>query len=439
MRTPVIFSSLLFLGACAVPVYMAGHTDDRAEVVVGTAMIDPMTGGGPAQMVGERSGLRCSGTVVNTQGADGVVYSRAKGTLHCDDGRVLSADMIQTTATGGSGVGHDEYGNTAKFEWDMNKGRIDAVAEQSRRVVQASGMGIDHILRHEPRTASAAPARKTPPPPPPKPASVSQAAASDVLNFPYPRAEVRPDDIAVVIGNRDYRRLGRDIPDVAPAQSDAASFRRFAIEGLGVREGNIIDLRDATGAQLNRVFGTEANPRGQLFDWVRPGRSRVWVYYSGHGAPGEGSDGAYLVPVDADAARIALNGYPLRTLYANLGQLPAVGVTVVMDACFSGFSQAGSVMGKSSGIYLRPVVPTVPPKVTIIAAGAPDQVASWEEDGSHGLFTKYYLEAMSGKADRNGDGQVSLKELQAYLDDTLTYWARRYYGRDQNASIAAGS
>jgi hypothetical protein len=56
----------------------------------------------------------------------------------------------------------------------------------------------------------------------------------------------------------------------------------------------------------------------------------------------------------------------------------------------------------------------------------------------NGLW-KYFLLAMSGKADKkpygNGGGKVQDKELQNYLADTLTYYARRYYGRDQTAQI----
>ena len=84
----------------------------------------------------------------------------------------------------------------------------------------------------------------------------------------------------------------------------------------------------------------------------------------------------------------------------------------------------------------------MPDNVTVIAAGAPDQLASWEEDESHSLFTKYFLKAMSGEADAdpygNGDGKVDYDELGRYLLGTLTYYARRYYGRDQTAQIVAG-
>jgi hypothetical protein len=35
----------------------------------------------------------------------------------------------------------------------------------------------------------------------------------------------------------------------------------------------------------------------------------------------------------------------------------------------------------------------------------------------------------------NGDGKVTLGELRTYLDDEMTYQARRLYNRDQKASV----
>lgn len=268
------------------------------------------------------------------------------------------------------------------------------------------------------------------------------AYPSKPLALKFKAAAPSLDDVAVIIGNADYTTQGRDIPDVVTAHADAASFKHYALAALGIREGNIIDLRDATSAQLARVFGTERTPRGQLHDWTRPGRSHVWVYYAGHGAPAGAEGSASLVPTDADGARIDINGYPLQLLYGNLAKLPARSVTVVLEACFSGISQAGSVMPASSGIHIVPKTPRVPANLTVISAGAADQIASWEKDRSSGLFTKYFLTGLASGADKppygNADGQVGWDELRAYLDDTLTYYARRYYGRDQKAQIVVG-
>jgi len=274
------------------------------------------------------------------------------------------------------------------------------------------------------------------------PPPLSGAFPTSPLNIHFKKGPLKPDDVAVIIGNADYGKLGKDIPNVKPAYADASSFKSYATQSLGIPEGNIIDLRDATGAQMNRVFGSRETPMGQLSDWAHDGRSNIFIYYAGHGAPGSNDGSAYLVPSDADVSRIEINGYPLGTLYANLSKLPAKSITVILEACFSGASQGGSVISNASPVYLKAITPNIPKNITVISAGASDQLASWEKDGSNGLFTKYFLKGMNGEADEkpngNGDGQVSEAELGSYLKGTLTYNARRYYGRDQTAQIVRG-
>jgi len=229
---------------------------------------------------------------------------------------------------------------------------------------------------------------------------------------------------------------------VDPAHADAENFKRWVTKARGVREGNIIYLKDATSAQMESAFGNERSHKGQLFNWTKPGVSNVYVYYSGHGAPAGDEGSAYIVPSDSNAATVDLTGYPLATLYKNLTKLPAKSITVVLEACFSGASQNGNVVSRTSGLYVSPKIPTAPSNITIISAGRADQVASWEQDSSQSLFTKYFLKGMNGEADEkpygNGNGDVSYSELGKYLDGTMTYYARRYYGRDQNAQIVVG-
>jgi len=250
----------------------------------------------------------------------------------------------------------------------------------------------------------------------------------------FHKADPAPDDVAVIIGNANYEN-GKDIPDVTPAYADAAGIKKYVIQSLGVREENIIFLKDASQAGMISTFGSKDNPKGQLFNYVKAGKSRVFVYYSGHGAPGGADGDSYIVPTDAQASQIELNGYPLKTLYRNLSWIPARSVTVVLEACFSGASQSGTVVSNASPIYLKTKETSVPGNVTVIAAGAANQIASWEKDKSSGLFTKYFLKGMSGEADAkpygNGDGKVGYDELGRYFKETLTYYARRYYGREQ--------
>jgi peptidoglycan hydrolase-like protein with peptidoglycan-binding domain len=246
--------------------------------------------------------------------------------------------------------------------------------------------------------------------------------------------------IAVIIGNRDY--TGRT-PDVAFAGNDADAIRSFVIGDLGYREGNIIDLRDTSLTQLNATFGTAGNHKGRLFDYVRAGKSDVIVFYSGHGVPGLRDRKGYLLPVNADPNRAELNGYPLDTLLANLAKVPARSMAVYIDACFSGESQKGLLVRATSGITVQAKVPKSSKRMIVVTAAQGDQFASWDEDAKHGLFTKHLLEALRGRADGegygNGDGKVTLNELRAYLDEEMTYQARRRWSRDQNASIQGAS
>lgn len=232
------------------------------------------------------------------------------------------------------------------------------------------------------------------------------------------------------------------IPNVTPAYADAAGIKRYFTEGLGVKEGNVIFLKDATSAQLVGVFGNKENHKGKLFNWVKPNISNVYVYYAGHGAPATIDGSAFMVPSDASSETIELTGYPLSTLYKNLGKIPAKSITVLLEACFSGTSQGGTLISNASPINIRAKIPEIPSNITVISAGAANQMASWEKDKSHSLFTKYFLKGMSGEADAkpygNGDAKVDYAELKKYMDGTMTYLARRYYGRDQKVQIVVG-
>ena len=88
-------------------------------------------------------------------------------------------------------------------------------------------------------------------------------------------------DIAVVIGNETYDN--GMTPNVY-GHADADAMIELLTEQLGYKRDNIIDLRDAKLADLDRVFGTAENPGGELASRINkdePGD--VIVYVSSHG------------------------------------------------------------------------------------------------------------------------------------------------------------
>ncbi|GAB6081693.1 hypothetical protein JCM30471_06070 [Desulfuromonas carbonis] len=251
--------------------------------------------------------------------------------------------------------------------------------------------------------------------------------------------------VAVIIGNRYYSNNNKDVPNVEYAYNDAQAMYEYVTQTLGFREGNIIYLKDATQADLVSTFGTKDNPKGKLFDWVRPGQSDIFIYYSGHGAPGLSNGQGYLLPVDGNPLKVELNGYPLDTFYANMAKIQGRSTTIILDACFSGVSSNGAVVRNASSISLKLVdtKPTLSKGTTVLTAAGMSEVASWDPESEHGLFTSYFLKGIQGEADEgdygNGDGIVTVGEMKKFLQEEVAYNARRLYGRDQNPQISGNA
>ena len=248
----------------------------------------------------------------------------------------------------------------------------------------------------------------------------------------------RPYDFAVIIGNQTYQ--GR-IPEVEFAHNDADAMKNLIIRRMGLSPDNIIDLREVTSAKIESVFGNHRTHEGKLWRDIDPeGRSNVTVFYSGHGVPGLKDQQSYLLPVDADPEAPEMNGFPLKVMLENLEKLNVRSVTVFIDACFSGQTQKGYLIKSASGMILKPKMPEGPfTRMTVLAAAKSDQVASWDENSEHGLFTRHLLDALYGAADAgdtgNNDQKVTLNEVQSYLDKYMTSAARKMYGRHQKAWI----
>lgn len=237
---------------------------------------------------------------------------------------------------------------------------------------------------------------------------------------------------AVIIGNSAYRS---GLPTVDYAERDADAIRTYLIDVMQIDPDNIIDLRNATKAQMETALGTATNPKGKLWHYAGSKKDdEVFIYYSGHGVSGLNDRRQYLLPTDAMPDFAELNGYPLSTLYNNLKGFKRA--TVVIDSCFSGSSAGGTLFPSSSGGVIVPLSEEVDDSLTVLTAAGSNQLASWDHDAKQGLFTEYFLRGVYGAADQNQDGVVWADELKTYLDDTMTRAARRTFGREQNVSLS---
>ncbi len=238
-----------------------------------------------------------------------------------------------------------------------------------------------------------------------------------------------------MIGNRDY--LNRDVPPVDYALNDAAAMRKYLVEVYGFDENNILYLNNATQADFNGIFGTKEDHRARLYNLVKPGESDVFVFYSGHGAPDLETEAAYIVPVNCDPSLVKFNGYAMSTLYDNLAKIPYRNLTVVIDACFSGASDRGTLIPRASIVRIKPQQNSIfdDPRAMVFTSATGSQIASWYPEQAHGLFTYYFLKGLQGAANTDRSRQLTLGEMEAYLLQEVPYMARRMNNREQTPEI----
>jgi len=268
----------------------------------------------------------------------------------------------------------------------------------------------------------------------------SVVASSDIeREIPVLKVSNR-DAIAVVIGNRDYQN--RDIPSVDYAINDAETVKKYLINVLGYREGNIIYAENATKARFEAIFGTRESHRGKLYNWIKKGKSDVFIYYSGHGAPDVNSKRGYFVPSDADPEAISLTGYSLEQLYRNVAktakEMKVPNVFIVVDACFSGATEKGLLLKNVSPIAIK-VKKTLPrdSSIVMMTSSGGAEVSSWYPEKGHSMFTYFFLKALKEEVKRGRKVLTAGRLYSLVSDETegVPYYARRLYGRTQTPQM----
>jgi hypothetical protein len=255
----------------------------------------------------------------------------------------------------------------------------------------------------------------------------ARAFSSDVDVFKR-RGPARPNDFALIVGIERYETL----PKADFGERDAEVFRHYVL-GLGVPEENVILLLGPRATKTGMMkYIEEWLPRNVTAD------SRVFVFYSGHGAPDPATGAAYLVPYDGDPTFLQSSAYPVPRLLERLEALKAKETVVALDACFSG-AGGRSVIAKGT----RPLVAiattaNVGPKVSVLAASSSDEISGSLDEQGHGLFTYYLLKGLQGKADADGNGHVSLEELHAYVKKSVQREARRQ-NREQTPNLQSAT
>lgn len=248
----------------------------------------------------------------------------------------------------------------------------------------------------------------------------------------FKKAQTHKSYYALVIGIEHYR----DIKSGASyASSDALWVAKYFKDGLGIPKKNmkVLTNEKATKSDIEKSLIWLRNR-------VKRRDAKVFVYYSGHGAPDVRSNGteAYIVPYDGDPDYLESTAYPLKSLYNSLGGLPSKNIVVALDSCFSGRGDKSVVASGIRPMFIKVKNPFVARNNTVVlAAGRAKEVSSSFSSAGHGLFTYYFLRGLNGDADADKNGWVDLKELYGYLSPKVIETAEEM-NREQHPVISPG-
>ncbi len=232
------------------------------------------------------------------------------------------------------------------------------------------------------------------------PASKSASPAIKVETIKIPKIR------AIIIGVSDYNQMKK----LAFSDDDAQNIFDFLQSEAGgsVPSSQIILLKDQQATHKNVM--TSAN---QLFSKANP-EDLILFYFSGHGLPG-----AFL-PVDSDGVMHRINHEEVKSI---LLHSPAKHKLVFADACHSGSFRAVSENESYSHLLYESLAGS--------SGGLGLLLSSKTEEFSHefdgiksGVFSHFLIRGLTGEAEKNKDGLVSVNELFDYVFEQVRWFTQ---------------
>ncbi|MEI8172959.1 MAG: caspase family protein [Deltaproteobacteria bacterium] len=256
---------------------------------------------------------------------------------------------------------------------------------------------------------------------------VSPIIKSDVDELPSTATKPNKNSYAIVIGIENYRQK---LPKADFASHDAKIISEYLTKIMGYPEENVITLLNdrALKSDMEKYFDRWLNNNVEE-------NGRVFIYYSGHGAPNTKTGDAYLVPYDGDPTFIAETGYPISRLYESLGKLKAREITVVLDSCFSGAGGRSVLAKGAKPLVITINTPNIKKNIAVMTASSGDQISSAYEEQGHGLFTYFMLKGIKNEDVVKPDGSIKMDDLFSYIKPQVERIARKQYNNEQTPQL----
>jgi WD40 repeat protein len=224
---------------------------------------------------------------------------------------------------------------------------------------------------------------------------------------PPPIAKSKLYVLAVGVGAYANPAFKLDLP-AKDARDVAASWK--AQTGGLYRDVEVKLLTDAQATKNGILAGLEWLERETTEKDV------AILYFSGHGINDPRSGDYLFLPYESDMEARRTTLLPDREVRSALSTIPGK-VLLFLDTCHSG-NLLGTAKTRDAADLtgLLNELASADSGVVVFSASTGRQQAIESSDWKNGAFTRALLEALAGKADRDGDHSLYITEIESYLD-----------------------
>ncbi len=229
----------------------------------------------------------------------------------------------------------------------------------------------------------------------------------------------------------------KTIPELKGARSDAAeladTLKKYGQFDVVEKMSDDIDpTYDAAHA-----YPSLANIRAKLDSLAKVITPNDLVVFSfaGHGIATETGDG-YLIVADTRSDDKWNTSLPIKEVLDWISRLKVQKSLLLLDACRQTIAKSASRGLSDTSLRAQKFEQS---KVSAVFYATKTGWSSFDDPNStHGIFTKFLLEGMKGKADfqqGNSDGIVTFKELSDFVEQQVTSYAHELQ-LDQSPSVS---
>ncbi len=248
-------------------------------------------------------------------------------------------------------------------------------------------------------------------------------------------AQAQDEDLTAVgtrwvllIGISDYPSTeGFEIEKLKAPVKDVAALSAFLgdSEKGGFNPDHIFTLTDAEATRRNILITFN-----EIANRTSP-EDMVIFYFSGHGTRLSDTGTTYLIPYDHDLRDVATTCIDFSDLAGKIRKMEANKVVVILDACHSGgVKPEGARTVANTGLIKRYLEEFEKAEGRALLLSSDESEVSWETE-DNGIFTRFLLEGLNGKADANDDGIVTFTEVAVYVEDAVPRYTRENFARIQ--------